>query len=99
MASVFHITEEEAARDFGALMRRVRASDLVVVDCEDGTEALIRVRIPGMEPERRTLADAQRILRARQAIQPLAVAGPEFAEDLAAVHDRYNAPMDDSKWV
>jgi antitoxin (DNA-binding transcriptional repressor) of toxin-antitoxin stability system len=45
MAGVFHISEAEAAPDFAAVMRRVRAGDEVVVE-EDGGRAIAVLRAP-----------------------------------------------------
>ena len=96
MAGVVHISEAEAARDFAAVVRRVRAAGVVVVDSPDG-EIELRVRAR-TEFSRRTIAEAQEILRRREEECGLGAGNPEFAEVMEEVHSRYNAPMDSSKW-
>lgn len=48
MANVVHISEAEAARDFAAVMRRVRAGDEVVLE-EDGGRVVGVLRSPEAE--------------------------------------------------
>jgi antitoxin (DNA-binding transcriptional repressor) of toxin-antitoxin stability system len=101
MAGVFHISEEEAARDFAALMRRVRSGEEVVVE-ESGRPVVVMKRAGEIataeaECERRTIAEAREILRRGSSVRAK-VADPDFGSDMEAVRAIYNAPMDDSKW-
>lgn len=98
MAGVVHISEEEAAKDFGAVLQQARASESVVVAWRDGSETLIRHRQSAALPQRRTIAEAIEILRLRQETQGLAVPDPDFASDMEEIHALYNEPMDVSKW-
>lgn len=45
MAGVVHISEEEAARDFGAVMEHIRSGDEVLVAGKDGIEAVVRLTV------------------------------------------------------
>lgn len=98
MGCIVHISEADAARDFPALLRRVRVSEMVVIECEDGTEALIRLRKPIDGVAYRTIAEARELLRKCREAQGLSVVDAEFAADMKAIHDLYNQPMDSSRW-
>jgi antitoxin (DNA-binding transcriptional repressor) of toxin-antitoxin stability system len=103
MAGVFHISEEEAARDFGALIRRVRAGEDVVVEesgrpvvimkAAEAVETTSAARTPG-----RTAEEIIRRLDAWEAEHGKLVMDADFADDLEAVHALYNQPLDGSKW-
>lgn len=95
MAGVVHISEAEAARDFSALLRRVRDGEEVVVDCEGGFEAVVKVAQPS---KGRKITEILEALREREARQGLAVPDDQFARDVAEAHERYNAPLDSSAW-
>jgi antitoxin (DNA-binding transcriptional repressor) of toxin-antitoxin stability system len=106
MAGVFHISEEEAARDFGALIRRVRAGVDVVVE-EDGRPVVV-IRAADTEELERTESGApvpgrtaEEIIRSFdkwEAEHGKLVMDADFAEDLEAVHALYNQPLDGSQW-
>ena len=101
MAGVFHISEAEAARDFGALMERVRAGEEVVVE-ESGRPVMVMraadsersgAMIPGKSAE-----EVVRALDQWEAEHGKLVMDAGFADDLEAVHTLYNQPLDGSKW-
>lgn len=107
MASVVHISEQEAARDFAAVMRRVRAGEEVVVDCADGVEAVVKVKSQAASdlsaaqpepPQARSLTAIIDGLKQRKARQGLAILDPDFAPDVEEARQRYNAPLDTSAW-
>jgi hypothetical protein len=98
MAGIVHISEEEAARDFGAVLKQARHSDSVVVAWRDGSETLILHKDVARIPERRTIAQAREILRLRRETQGLAVPDPDMASDMEEIHALYNQPMDMSRW-
>lgn len=95
-----HISEEEAAKDYGAVLKQARGTEAVVVAWSDGSETLIRHQpaAQAQAPERRTVAQAREILRLRRETQGLAVPDPDFASDMEEVHELYNQPMDMSRW-
>jgi hypothetical protein len=98
MSGAIHISGEEAAKDFAAVLNRARASESVVVVWRDGSETLIRHRPSAGVPKRRTIAEAIEVLRVRQETQRLAVPDSDFASDMEEIHELYNEPMDVSKW-
>ncbi len=101
MASVFHISEAEAALDFAALMARVRAGEEVVVE-EAGRPVMV---MRAAEPERsgamvpgKTAEEVVRALDRWETENGKLVMDAGFADDLEAVHALYNQPLDGSKW-
>ena len=104
MAAVIHISEDEAARDFAAVMRRVRAGDEVVVEDADGPVAVMRPpgtngdtsgasRIPG-----KTAGEIIEGLRLWEAEHGPLIVDKDFADDVEEARRWTNQPMDDSKW-
>jgi antitoxin (DNA-binding transcriptional repressor) of toxin-antitoxin stability system len=104
MAAIVHISEEEAARDFAAVMRRVRAGDEVIV--EDGGTPVAVMRSPGTN---RDISDSSKIpgktlgeivegLRRWEAEHGPLVVDEDFAADVEEARRWTNQPMDDSKW-
>ena len=98
MAGSVHISEEEAARDFGAIMKHIRSGDEVFVAGQDGIEAVVRL-IGSNGPVKATNIDEiiDR-LRKRKQEQGLAVLDAEFEADVQEARARYNAPVDGSRW-
>ena len=108
MAAVIHISEEEAARDFAAVMRRVRAGDEVVVE-EDGRPVILMR--PAVESsgavedadastyvQGRTAEEIIERLREWEALHGPLIMGKDFADDVEEAHARFNQPLDSSKW-
>lgn len=105
MAGVIHISEEDAAKDFGAIMKHIRSGDEVFVSCKDGIEAVVRMT-DSKDPAKVTNpAKATNIdeiidrLKIRKERQGLAVLDAEFEADVQAARARYNAPVDGSRWA
>lgn len=98
MAGVVHISEEEAAKDFGAVLQQARASESVVVAWHDGSETVICHKEAAQAPVRRTISEAIEILRALEKTEALGVPDPDFASDMEEIHALYNQPMDMSRW-
>jgi antitoxin (DNA-binding transcriptional repressor) of toxin-antitoxin stability system len=108
MAAIVHISEEEAARDFAAVIRRVRAGDEVVVEDADGPVAVMR---PALENSRAVEeADASAYVEGKTAEEIInslneweakhgkVSLDPDFVSDMEAIHEIYNQPLDGSKW-
>ena len=108
MATSVHISEADAARDFAAVMARVRAGDEVVVEGADGAVAVMRSaeadrvqgersmdvrRIPG-----KTAAEIVAGLRRWEAEKGPLLMDADFADDLEEAQRWANQPLDDSKW-
>jgi len=93
MATI-HISADEAAREFAALLDRVRAGAEVVI--EDGLTAVAVLRPPA--PPRRTISESIALAEARSkelGYEPLMDAG--FAADLEEII-RNRKPRDTSAW-
>jgi antitoxin (DNA-binding transcriptional repressor) of toxin-antitoxin stability system len=98
MASVIHISEAEAARDFSAVMDRALAGEEIVVRRGD-KEIVMLVPERKSLPEGRTLDEIMRLARDREAERGgLAEVDDEFASDMEKIHVEMNQPMDGSKW-
>ncbi|HEY0758824.1 MAG TPA: type II toxin-antitoxin system prevent-host-death family antitoxin [Acidisarcina sp.] len=75
--TVTHVSEADAARDFAAVMTRIRAGEEVVVEVESTPIAVLRpVR------ELRMLSESLRILKARGSTVTL---DGDFAHDLESI--------------
>ena len=104
MATVVHISEEEAARDFAAVMRRVRAGDEIIV--EDGGTPVAVMRSPRMNVDTsgspripgKTAAEIIEGFRRWEAEHGPLVVDADFAADVEEARRWMNEPMDDSKW-
>lgn len=96
MPRTVYISEAEAARDFGELMRRVRAGDEVVV--EDGGHAVAVVRAASLPRKGKTLREVIESLRSWEAEHGPLRMGADFADDVEEAHGLLNRPLDDSKW-
>lgn len=95
MAGAVHIPEEEAARNFSALLDRALAGEEVFV-CRGESEVRL---VP--EPRRyvgRTLAETLAILDEIDRTKGLTPMDPDFAADMEAIHEEMNRPLDTSAW-
>ena len=94
-----HMTEAEAARDFHAVLARVREGSEVVVERDRRPVAVIRApQSPGRSPGRSideciAIAEA---FEARLGYAP--VPDPDFARDVQAGIDAHREPLDLSAW-
>lgn len=109
MASVVYISEEEAARDFGAIMKHIRSGDEVRLDCKDGVTAVVKraetsepvkvrkidspVGIPG-----KTIPEILESLSKWEAVHGPLIVDEGFAQDVAEAHERFNRPLDTARW-
>jgi hypothetical protein len=98
MAGVVHITEEEAARDFGAIMKHIRLGDEVFVAGRDGIEAVVRLTDSNQAAKATNIDEIIERLKRRKDKQGLAVLDGEFEADVQEARARYNAPLDGSRW-
>jgi antitoxin (DNA-binding transcriptional repressor) of toxin-antitoxin stability system len=94
MAQV-HITEAEAARDFHAVLKRVREGTEVVIDEDDRPVAVIRTpQGPG-----RSLDEAIAIAEAFESHLGYApVPDADFARDVQEGIDAHREPLDPPAW-
>ena len=93
MATI-HISEEEAGRDFHALMEKVRAGMEIVIESGDHPAAILR----SADPPRRSISDS--IARAEAYSRELGyepVMEAEFAADMEEII-RNRRPADRSSW-
>jgi antitoxin (DNA-binding transcriptional repressor) of toxin-antitoxin stability system len=98
MASVVHISEAEAARNFSALMDRALAGEEIVVRRGD-KEIVVLVPERKATPQGRTLDEILQLAREREAEHgSLAKVDDEFAADMEKIHAEMNQPLDGSKW-
>jgi antitoxin (DNA-binding transcriptional repressor) of toxin-antitoxin stability system len=97
MASkIIHISEAEAARDFGSVLARVRDGAEVVIDSAGGGPPVATVR--AVSPERRSLSESIALAEAHAeelGYEPRM--DPEFAADLEEIIDN-RRPRDVSSW-
>jgi prevent-host-death family protein len=91
MATI-HISESDAARDFAALMARVRAGEEIVIESEAVPVAVVR---PVTECHVRLLSESLRILNERGSTITL---DGNFGTDLEAVIHSHREPLDPSEW-
>jgi antitoxin (DNA-binding transcriptional repressor) of toxin-antitoxin stability system len=93
--SVIHVTAAEAARDFAALLARVRAGEEVVI--EDGVSPSVILRM-AEQPRGRRLSESLALAEAHTRERGYEVImDPDFAAD---VEERIRArkPRDTSVW-
>ena len=78
--AVIHISEAEAARDFAALLARVREGAEVVIDKEDSPPIVLRIADP---PRSRTLSESIALAKKHEEETGEApVLDPDFAADV-----------------
>ncbi len=83
---VIHISEAEAARDFGKLLERVRAGAEVVIESDKLPIAVVRPA----EPHVRLLSESLRL--AREHASP-ATLDADFARDVEAAIASHREPL------
>ena len=89
---VIHISEEEAARDFAALMARVRAGAEVVIESEGGKLPVAVIHAPA--PPRRTISECIALLPE----DSTAVMDADFARDVEAAIESHREPLEPPAW-
>ncbi len=92
MTPVIHISEAEAARDFGALLARVRAGAEVVIESEGGKLPVAVLRAPA--PPHRTISECIALLPE----DSTAVMDPDFARDVEAAIESHREPLETPAW-
>ena len=92
MTPVVHISEAEAARDFGALLNYVRAGTEVVIESEDSNLPVAVIRAPA--PPSRTISECIALLPA----DSTAVMDPDFARDVEAAIESHREPLEPPAW-
>jgi antitoxin (DNA-binding transcriptional repressor) of toxin-antitoxin stability system len=90
--AVIHISEADAARDFGALMARVRAGEEVMIGPEAAPVAVLR---PADGPYVRKLSESLRRLKERGSAVTL---DGDFERDLKAVIESHPEPLNPPEW-
>ena len=90
----FHITEDEAARDFGGLMARVRAGSAVVIESGSAPVALVTPAAP----PRRSISESIALAEAHaEELGYEPVMDADFAADMEEII-RNRKPRDASAW-
>ncbi len=84
-----YISEEEAAKNFGALMQHIRSGDEVRLDCKDGVKAVVK-RADDEPVKARSITAIIEGFKQREEAQGLAIPDDEFATDVADARARYN---------
>jgi antitoxin (DNA-binding transcriptional repressor) of toxin-antitoxin stability system len=90
-----HISEAEAARDFHAVLARVREGAEVVVEQDDRPVAVIRAPQSAGRPIAECIAIAK-AYEERLGYAP--VPDPDFARDVQEGIDAHREPLDVSMW-
>lgn len=90
--AVIHISEDDAARDFGALMARVRAGEEVVIGPEAAPVAVLK---PAAGPYVRKLSESLRILKERGSTGTL---DGDFGKDLEDIVNSHREPLNPPEW-
>lgn len=92
--AVIHISEDDAARDFRALLAQVRTGAEIVIESEARPVAVVRAA----DPPRRTISESIALAEARSrelGYKPVMDAG--FAADLEEIIGK-RKPRDTSAW-
>lgn len=89
--AVIHITEAEAARDFLAVMDRVRAGAEIVIDKDASAVAVLR---PATNPHLRRLSESLKLAKAHASSATL---DGDFERDLTEVIHGHPEPIH-SEW-
>jgi antitoxin (DNA-binding transcriptional repressor) of toxin-antitoxin stability system len=87
---VIHISDADAARDFGSLLDYVQAGTEVVIEQEDRPAAVIRPA----EPIRRTISECIALLPQ----DSKAVIDADFARDVKAAVESHREPLEPPAW-
>ena len=89
--NVVHVTEAEAAKDFAAVMSRVRAGAEVVIEKDARPVAVVT----SAEPAIRLLSESLRLIRERGSTATL---DGGFAKDVEEAIESHREPLDPPAW-
>jgi antitoxin (DNA-binding transcriptional repressor) of toxin-antitoxin stability system len=89
--NVVHVTEAEAAKDFAAVMSKVRAGAEVVIE----KDALPVAVVKAPEPTPRLLSESLRLIRERGSTVTL---DGGFAKDVEEFIESHREPLDPPAW-
>jgi antitoxin (DNA-binding transcriptional repressor) of toxin-antitoxin stability system len=89
--NVVHVTEAEAAKDFAAVMSKVRAGAEVVIEKDARPVAVVKAP----EPTPRLLSESLRLIRERGSTVTL---DGGFAKDVEEFIDSHREPLDPPAW-
>ena len=85
--NVVHVTEAEAAKDFAAVMSKVRSGAEVVIEKDARPVAVVKAP----EPVLRLLSESLRLIRERGSTATL---GGGFAKDVEEAIESHREPLD-----
>jgi prevent-host-death family protein len=88
---VIHISEAEAASDFGKLLERVRAGAEVVIESDSLPVAVVRPA----EPHIRLLSESLRLAKEHAST---ATVDADFARDVEAAIEGHREPLNPPAW-
>jgi antitoxin (DNA-binding transcriptional repressor) of toxin-antitoxin stability system len=88
---VIHVSEEEAAKDFVALLGRVRAGAEVVIEQDSQPIAVVHP----VEPAVRRLSESLRLAREHGST---ATVDADFAKDVEAAIESHREPLNPPEW-
>ena len=88
---IVRISEAEAARDFAALMARVRSGTEVVIENDSRPVAVVRPA----EPPVRLLSESLRLAREHRSTATL---DGDFARDVTAAIESHREPLNPPVW-
>jgi prevent-host-death family protein len=89
--NVVHVTEAEAAKDFAAVMDKVRAGAEVVIEKDARPVAVVKPP----EPTPRLLSESLRLIRERGSTVTL---DGGFAKDVEEAIESHREPLDPPAW-
>lgn len=89
---VIHISEEEAANDFRAILAQVRAGAEIVIESKAGKLPVAIMHAP--VPPRRTFSETIALLPE----ESTAVMDADFARDIEAAIDSHREPLEPPAW-
>jgi prevent-host-death family protein len=89
--NVVHVTEAEAAKDFAAVMDKVRAGAEVVIEKDARPVAVVKPA----EPVLRLLSESLRLIRERGSTVTL---DGGFAKDVEEAIESHREPLDPPAW-
>lgn len=92
MVPVVHISEEEAANDFAAVLARVRAGAEVVIESEGSKLPVAVIHSP--VPARRTISECIAMLPE----DSTATMDADFAKDVEAAIESHLEPLEPPAW-
>jgi antitoxin (DNA-binding transcriptional repressor) of toxin-antitoxin stability system len=88
--AIFHVSETEAARDFAALLRRVRKGEEIVIESDLTPVAVLQTPVP----TRRSIEECIALLPTNST----AVIDEEFANDVKAAVAAHREPLNPPAW-